>query len=170
MPSGTTLRRRVQAERCEATSCGCWGAVDPHRRLLQTRSPGYLIAVEPDECDALRFEQLVARGRRAELAGALESSAAMLADALDLWRGPAYADLRDCGPLAREASRLEAVRLDPLEERIEVDLTLGGGSDLVSELEAAVSGHPFRERLWRQLAVALYRAGRQADALAALTR
>ena len=94
----------------------------------------------------------------------------MLADALALWRGPAYADLCDCESLAREAARLDELRQDALEERVEADLACGRGPDLVQGLQEGVQTHPFRERRWRQLAVALYRSGRQADALEALRR
>ena len=103
-------------------------AVDPQRRILQTQPPGYLLRVESECVDALQFEQLLSRARRAMSAGAAESAAPLLTEALAMWRGPAYADLRDCESLAQEASRLEEIRLDALEERISVDLLLGGGS------------------------------------------
>lgn len=145
-------------------------AVDPARRLLQTRPPGYVLQVEPSTVDALRFEELTGRARRARAAGAPESASAMITDALALWRGPAYADLRECHSLAQEAVGLEELRLGALEERIAADLALGGGAELIPELDASVRMHPYREGTWRQLAVALYRAGRQADALRAIAR
>lgn len=145
-------------------------AVDPQRVWLQTEPPGYVLRIGPEHLDAARFEQLVGRARRAASADALEGAAAMLAEALGLWRGPAYADLRDCDALAAEASRLDELRLAALEERLDAELPLAWGAELVPELEQLVAEHPFRERLWGHLAVALYRAGRQADALAALNR
>ena len=144
--------------------------VDPDRQRLETRPPGYLWHADAASLDALRFEQLLQRGRRAGRAGVAESASAMLGDALALWRGPAYADLCDCEQLAREATRLEELRHDALEFRVDADLASGRGADLVPELEAAVAGQPYRETLWRQLAVALYRAGRQVDALEAVAR
>jgi len=145
-------------------------AVDPGRRVLETKPPGYVLHVEADDLDALRFERLLARARHASAAGVPDSAAAMLTDALALWQGPAYADLRDCDHLAREASRLEELQQGALEDRIEADLACGRGAELVPELETAARDNPLRERLWRQLAVALYRAGRQSDALRALGR
>ena len=93
-----------------------------------------------------------------------------LTAALALWRGPNCADVRDSGLLAREASRLDELRIAALEERIEADLLLGRHSALVAELERLVAEEPLRERLWRQLVTALHHSQRQADALAAYRR
>ena len=144
--------------------------VDPGRRLLETRPPGYVLRADRESLDAIQFQRLVMLARHASAADVPDSAAAMLADALALWRGTAYADLCDCESLAREAARLDELRQDALEERVEADLACGRGPDLVQELQAGVQTHPFRERRWRQLAVALYRSGRQADALEALRR
>jgi DNA-binding SARP family transcriptional activator len=144
-------------------------AIDPARRLLETRPSGYVLQVGREAVDALRFERLVMLAGHASAAGVPDSAAAMLADALALWRGTAaYADLRDCDVLDREGARLDAVRQSALEDRVEADLACGRGPELVPELEMSAQHHPFRERLWRLLAVALYRSGRQVDALAAL--
>ena len=131
--------------------------------ILVTRAPGYLLEVEPKAVDLLRFERLVAEARAADPARA----SSLLAEALGLWRGPPLAEFRE-EPFARvEARRLEDLRLAALEERIEADLALGRHAELVGELEALVGEDPHRERLRGQLMLALYRSGRQADALAA---
>jgi DNA-binding SARP family transcriptional activator len=123
---------------------------------IRTRPPGYSIRVELEELDLLRFEQLLDVG-----------DAEALHEALGLWRGPALADLAFERFAQAEAGRLEELRLAALERRIELDLASGRDAELVGELERLISDHPFRERLRRQLMLALFRAGRQADALAA---
>src|SRR5919201_4734361 len=143
------------------------GYVSGLRKLLGparvvTRSPGYLVRVEPGELDALEFDRLVAAARTAEEPS---DKADRLREALELWRGTALADLRLEGFAAREAERLDERRLATLLERIEVDLELGRHAELVGELEALVAAHPLQERLRALLMLALYRAGRQADAL-----
>jgi DNA-binding SARP family transcriptional activator len=146
-------------------------ALDPGRspgspgELLITRAPGYILRVEPDELDADRFERLLSDGRSAREADDPETVAATLRRALDLWRGPALVDFA-YDPFAQaEIARLEELRLDAVEERIEADLELGHGGELVSELESLIRDNPLRERLRGQLMLALYRSGRQADAL-----
>ena len=150
-------------------------AVEPGRapgttgEVLLTRDSGYLLAVQPEQVDALRFQCLVEEGREALSASEPERAAAALAAGLALWRGPALADVAS-GSLAQpEAIRLEELRLAALEDRIEADLAVGR-RELVGELEQLVARHPLRERLWGQLMVALYRSGRQADALRAFQR
>jgi DNA-binding SARP family transcriptional activator len=135
--------------------------------VLVTRSPGYVLQIGPDDLDALRFERLVAEGRKALAGGRSESAAAMLGDALALWRGPALADVTYEPWAAAEIAQLEELRRVALAERIEADLALGRHAELVGELEALVTAEPLRERLRAQLIFALYRSGRQADALAA---
>jgi DNA-binding SARP family transcriptional activator len=133
--------------------------------LLVTRTPGYVLRVEPAQLDLRRFEALVAEGKAALAKGDAESARERLAEGLALWRGRPLSDL-DSAPFARaEGLRLEELRLAALEERIEADLALGRHADLVSELEGLVVHHPLRERLRGQLMLALYRCGRQADAL-----
>jgi SARP family transcriptional regulator, regulator of embCAB operon len=134
---------------------------------LVTRSPGYLLRVAGSEVDALRFEQLAAEGNAALAAGDAAAAARRLDEALALWRGPALAGL-DGAPFARaEAGRLEEERLAALESRAEALLACGGHRELIAELETLTAAHPLRERFWRQRMLALYRAGRQADALRA---
>jgi DNA-binding SARP family transcriptional activator len=139
-------------------------------RVLVTQSPGYRLVVEAGELDLQRFEELAAGGRRAVQEGALETAAESLGEALGLWRGRALADVPP-GPLVDdEAARLEERRLLVEEDRVEVELGRGRHGGLVDELQALVAQQPLRERLWAQLLVALYRSGRQADALAAYQR
>ena len=130
--------------------------------VVQTRSPGYTLEVSAGELDAARFEQLLA-----EAVGSPEQAADRLREALALWRGPALADFA-YEPFAQSAiARLEELHIVAIEDRIEADLALGRHDVLVGELGSLIIDHPFRERLRRQLMVALYRAGRQADALGA---
>jgi DNA-binding SARP family transcriptional activator len=131
--------------------------------MLVTQAPGYVLRVEPASVDLQRFERLVAEAHDADPARA----ASLLAEALALWRGPPLAELWE-EPFARiEAGRLEDLRLAALEERIEADLALGRHAKLIGELEALIAEHPHRERLRGQLMLALYRSGRQAEALEA---
>jgi DNA-binding SARP family transcriptional activator/ABC-type branched-subunit amino acid transport system substrate-binding protein/streptogramin lyase len=134
---------------------------------LETRGHGYLLRVDDDQLDAARFQTLVERGRAELTAGQPERAAALLGEAIDLWRGPALADLAYEPPVADEAARLEETRLAAVEDRIDADLTLGRHTELAPELDALVARHPLRERLRAQQMLALYRAGRQADALRA---
>jgi YVTN family beta-propeller protein len=142
------------------------------RRLLggeriERHPPGYLLRVEPDELDLDRFEGLLEQGRAAAAAGDAATAKERLRQALALWRGRALAGLESQPFLGAEAERLEERRLLALEARIDADVELGGAAELVAELERLVAEHPFRERLLGQLMLCLYRAGRQADALAA---
>ena len=137
--------------------------------VLHTRAPGYLIELEPEAVDATRFAQLRAEGRAALGAGDPGTASARLREALALWRGPALAEFSE--PFAgAEAAHLEELRLVCLEERIEADAARGLHADVAGELEALVARHPLRESLHRQLTLALYRTGRQAEALAAYER
>ena len=135
--------------------------------LLLTRPPGYTLRTEPDELDADRFERLLIEGRRAGEAKDHPAAARRLHEALALWRGPALADFT-YDPFAQaEIARLEELRLNAVGERVEADLALGKAADLVGELEALIRDNPLRESLRGQLMLALYRSGRQADALEA---
>lgn len=135
------------------------------RDSLLTRPPGYLLELEPDELDLRRFERLLAEGREALAARDAERATRVLHDALALWRGPALAEFA-FEPFAQaEIGRLEDLRLAAVEERVEADLALGHHADLIGELEALVAENPYRERLRGQLMLALYRSGRQAEAL-----
>jgi predicted ATPase/DNA-binding SARP family transcriptional activator len=133
--------------------------------LLVTRSPGYLFGAAPDQLDLTRFEQLTASGRKALAEGEPARAANLLAEALDLWRGPPLADFAYEAWAQAAIGRLEELRLSALEDRIEADLACGHHSELVGELEALIAEQPLRERLRGQLMLALYRGGRQADAL-----
>jgi DNA-binding SARP family transcriptional activator len=135
--------------------------------LLLTRSGGYTLALDPDDLDAARFERLVERGRGRLAAGDAEGAAADLNDALRLWRGRPLADFAYEAFALTEIARLEELRLSCLEERIDADLGRGHHAELSAELEALVVAHPLRERLRGQLMLALYRSGRQAEALEA---
>ena len=129
------------------------------------RAPGYVLRVEPGELDLERFEELLAQGHHASEAGEFEQASRALREAESLWRGRPLADL-EFEPFARiEVERLEELRLLAAEERIDAELALGHHARLVAELEARVAEWPLRERLRGQLMLALYRCGRQADAL-----
>ena len=135
--------------------------------VLETRGRGYLLAVDPALVDADCFEALVADGRAALAAGETAAALELLAGALEMWRGQPL-DEFDHEPFARaEVARLEQTRLAALEDRIDAELRVGRGGGLVLELEPLVAEHPLRERLLASLMLALYRAGRQTDALAA---
>jgi peptide/nickel transport system substrate-binding protein len=134
---------------------------------VERRPPGYMLRVEADELDLDRFERLREQGREELAHGDAARAAATLRSALALWRGAALADVLYEPFASAEAERLEEQRLGALEERVEADLALGRAGQLIPELEALVREHPLRERLVRQLMLALYRAGRQAEALAA---
>jgi predicted ATPase/DNA-binding SARP family transcriptional activator len=132
---------------------------------IRGESGGYVLALGGDEMDAERFEQLAGEGARLLERGDAHSARNALQQALDLWRGPALPDVG--ASLATERARLDSARLAAFEDRIEADLDLGRHDELVPELEALVREEPLRERPRRQLMLALYRSGRQADALAA---
>ena len=135
--------------------------------VLLTRGGGYLLVAAPGQVDVDRFEAMAADARRALADGDASRASELLETALGLWRGEPLADLA-YEPFAQgEIARLEEARLAALEDRFEADLMLGHDREVVGELEALVTLHPHRERLLGQLMVALYRCGRQTDALAA---
>jgi DNA-binding SARP family transcriptional activator len=133
--------------------------------VLMTRSPGYVIRVEPDELDLHRFERLVDEGRSLLARGRAVDASERLREALALWRGPALADLAYESFAQVAIARLEEIRLGALELRIDADLALGRHAELVGELETLVTENPLREHLRMYLMTALYRSGRQAAAL-----
>jgi YVTN family beta-propeller protein len=133
-------------------------------RLLR-EAGRYLLSVKSGELDVDQFEQLVGTAGRALEANDHGAAASALAEALALWRGLAWADLLDEPVASVEARRLEELRLTALETRIEAELAIGHGAELVPELEQLVQEHPLQERLLSSLMLALYRAGRQTDAL-----
>jgi DNA-binding SARP family transcriptional activator len=132
---------------------------------LETRAPGYLFRLEPDQLDAARFERRTSQAAGALARGEAGLAAEWLREALALWRGPPLAEFAYDSFAQPAIARLEELRLIALEQRIEADLALGLDGALVGELEALVREHPLRERLRAQLMVALYRSGRQAEAL-----
>jgi DNA-binding SARP family transcriptional activator len=138
--------------------------------LLLTRPPGYLLRVEPGHLDLHRFEVLAAQAKQAIAEGRLEQSVRWQRAALALWRGPALAGVAASGLQRVEAPRLEERRLQVLEERIATELQLGRHAEVIGELVALVAEHPLREQLHGQLMLALYRSGRQADALGVYSR
>ena len=137
------------------------GAVDP----IVTRAPGYLLELPAEATDVFRFEQLVADGRGQLSRRRPREATRVLWEAQALWRGPAYSEVCD-EPFARaEARRLEELLLSAIELRIDAGLTMGHHHALISELETLTGANPMRERLWSQRMLALYRSGRQAEAL-----
>jgi len=132
---------------------------------LEREPGGYLLRVEPGELDAGEFERLVASAGAAAEGVDYETARTELVAALGLWRGPAWDGLLASAALDADARRLEELRLGALESRFEAELVLGNGVELAPELERLVDEHPLRERLIASLMLALYRAGRQTDAL-----
>jgi predicted ATPase/DNA-binding SARP family transcriptional activator len=135
--------------------------------VLVATPAGYRLRVGEGELDAQRFEREVAGAREALAAGRGEQAAATLRDALSLWRGPPLAELGDSAFAPAEIARLEEQRLTALELRLDADLAAGRHAELVGELRQLTELHPLRERLHAQLMTALYRGGRQAEALEA---
>jgi DNA-binding SARP family transcriptional activator len=133
--------------------------------VLTTRAPGYVVQVEPDALDLHRFERLVDEGRSLLARGLAGDASRRLRDALSLWRGPPLADFAYESFAQAAIARLGEIRLAAVELRIDADLALGRHDELVGELEALVAEHPLREQLRRCLMTALYRSGRQAEAL-----
>jgi predicted ATPase/DNA-binding SARP family transcriptional activator len=134
--------------------------------VIATRPPGYELRAERDHVDLGRFRHLADEARLARSKADWQSAATHLRQALNLWRGPALADLETETFATGERGQLEEVRLQALEDRIEADLMLGAHSNLIAELEGVVAEHPLRERLRGQLMLALYRSGRQAESSA----
>jgi DNA-binding SARP family transcriptional activator/outer membrane protein assembly factor BamB len=145
-------------------------ALDPDGRdggaaTIAFRPPGYVLTAPRDQIDARRFEQLVAEADARASSGAPAETAALLRDALALWYGTALADFAYDQFAQTEIARLDELRLKAIEDRIDAELACGRGAALVAELKALVAQHPLRERLRRQLMLALYRSGRQSEAL-----
>jgi len=138
--------------------------------ILITRRSGYLLNVEPSDVDAVRYDRLSATGHHAVNEGDHETASRTLGEALRLWRGPALADVPTGPQLAIEAMRLEENRLGDLHLRIEADLRLGRHHQLLGELATLCARHPLMENFCAQHMVALYRSGRQSQALEAFRR
>jgi predicted ATPase/DNA-binding SARP family transcriptional activator len=137
---------------------------------LRTVAGGYQLVVRPDELDAQVFETTMRAGRRALIGGDPDGAAKMLGNALDLWRGAALSDVSYEDWAQLEIRRLEELRLDAVQARVEAQLRLNRSDAVLGELEALVAKHPEREQLVSQLMLALYRCGRQADALEVFQR
>ena len=138
--------------------------------VLRTHPGGYVLEIAPEQLDAAMFEALLKEGSGLPGAGDAELSSKRLRAGLALWRGPPLADLAHLDCFQAEIRRLEELRLVASMERIDADLALGRGTELVAELESLLDEDPLRERLTQQLMLALYRAGRQADALSVYRR
>ena len=152
------LRARLRATTTTAAN-------DGRAPVLLTRSPGYLLQVGPDDLDATRFQTLTAAARTA-LAERPAEAERLFDEALRLWRGPAYAEFADEDFARPEAARLEELRLTAEEDRVDAALHRGRHAAATAQLEALLTRDPMRERPHRQLMLAHYRSGRQADALA----
>jgi YVTN family beta-propeller protein len=141
------------------------GGSESRNGIVRTRANGYVLEVAPGELDIDDFQRLVEKGRQALAAGEPERAGTILREALALWRGAPLADLTYESFAQSEIGRLDELRLGAVEERIDADLALGRRDDVTAELQGLVAEHPLRERLRGQLMLALYRSGRQADAL-----
>ena len=133
--------------------------------VLQTRAPGYLLAVDLSRLDSARFERLAQEASQVLRDGNPALASALFARALALWRGPALVDLAYESLVQTEARRLEELRVTALEQRLEADLQLGRHAALVGEVQSLVAEHPLQERFRAQLMLALYQGGRQAEAM-----
>lgn len=133
--------------------------------VLLTRAGGYVLQVESDRLDIAVFERLLGEGQRLLASGDPDAAVARLREALALWRGAPLPEVALLGPVQAEIRRWEELRLVAVMERIDADLAVGLDAELIGELEALVAADPLQERLRGQLMLALYRAGRQADAL-----
>jgi YVTN family beta-propeller protein len=160
-PTGAQHTLEVYVSRLRKTlepAAGC--------QVVLTRPGAYLLRATGEHIDARRFERLACEGRRALAANAPGQAAADLREALVLWRGEPLAGISHEHFAQSEIARLEELRATAIEDRIEADIALGRHADVISELGALVAAHPLRERLYQLLMIALYRCGRQAEALA----
>jgi DNA-binding SARP family transcriptional activator len=138
--------------------------------LVVTYPGGYVLRLPPELLDAVRFERLVAQGRDALAASQPAAAADLLSFALALWGGDAFGEFGDIPLLRLETMRLRELRLTAVADRVDAELAAGAGATLVDELTALTGRYPGHDRLWAQLMIALYRAGRQADASEAFVR
>jgi DNA-binding SARP family transcriptional activator/pimeloyl-ACP methyl ester carboxylesterase len=137
------------------------------KTTISSSSGGYRLDVDPGSVDAIRFELLFSEARDALLDRRYEIAQQAFSTALGLWRGTAYEEFKETGFVGTEARRLDDMRLTCVEDLVEARIELGEHRESLAELDALLHEHPFRERLWGQRMLALYRSGRQADALAA---
>ena len=138
---------------------------DADGKVLITRAPGYQVVLGPGELDADQFAGLVTEGRRALASGAPDRAVDLLTEALELWRGPALADVLATSLVAAEADRLGQSRIEALELRAEASLACGRFAEVLPEVRRLLADHPLQEKLWALQIRALYGAGRQAEAL-----
>lgn len=131
------------------------------------RAGGYLLSATEQELDMLQFRERVKSAEAAVEAGDIAEGAECLREAVELFTDPIFPDLADVPPLRPELDKLEETRLNTHQDLIEVELALGRHAELIGEIQVLLAGHPYRERLWAQFVLALYRCGRQAEALAA---
>jgi DNA-binding SARP family transcriptional activator len=148
------------------TTLAAAGMREDPSAMLSTRATGYTLQIDPDRLDAARFERLVRAGQ-STIESDPDRAAELLRSAIALWRGAPFEDVVHEDSFASDVRRLDELRLEAIESRIEADLAVERFGELVPELEALVTEHPYREHLRAQLMLALYRAGRQAEALAA---
>ncbi|MEA2704835.1 MAG: hypothetical protein QOD63_2780, partial [Actinomycetota bacterium] len=156
----SNLRRALEPQR----------AARAQAQVLVTQPPGYRLIVGPGQLDAARFEELAAEGHLHLVEGRPHAAHDALTTALGLWRGPALAEFATKPFAMLEAARLEGAKEAAEEDRLEAALAVGRHAQVVTELEVAVARAPLRERLWELLVLALYRSGRQGDALGAYER
>lgn len=140
------------------------------REILLTRSPGYLLRIDPADLDATRFSSLVRRGRSEFDSGHYAGAIKHLRDALVMWEGTALADVPRGPLLTAHVVNLEETRLVALELRIEAEMRMGGHRNVVGELRSLVETHPFNERIRAQLITALHESGRRGEALEEYSR
>jgi DNA-binding SARP family transcriptional activator/class 3 adenylate cyclase len=146
------------------------GSGSPTGAALLTQPPGYMMRVDPERVDLHLFHTWVGQGRDKLAKGSPEAAASLLRDALALWRGPALADLVERGVEWHELAAVQNTRLDVMEDYVEAQLACGRHHEVLAELETTVRAEPRRERSCGQLMLALYRCGRQADALTVYSR
>ena len=164
-PAAAGNALQAQISKLRRTLAGSGGASP-----VEMRDGGYVLVIEPSAIDANRFAELAALGRQHLDSGQPTEAADVLRDALALWRGPALSDFVYDDFAEADRVRLDELRLAATEDRVDADLALGHHDAVIPDIEALVSESPLRERFWGQLMLALYRAGRQADALRAFQR
>lgn len=166
-PASASATLQSLISRLRGTLSASGQFVDAGRGVLRTREPGWVLDIDPQAVDALRFEELTARARGRSRRGDAAAAAADLASAIGLWRGAALVDLVDAGYLAAQATQLNEARLDAIEALAEAELASGRPAEALARLDHHVDANPLRERGWGLLMVALYRLGRQVTALRA---
>jgi len=166
LPADPAAALQVQVSRLRQVLAGC--GCDA-QAVLESRKPGYVLHVADEELDVARFERLADEGRRAVAAGSATEGANRLAGALALWRGPLLADFAGEPFTRAPAARLEELRVAAAEHWVDAELALGHHATMVAEVRRLADANPLRERLWAQLMLALYRSGRQAEALRAFS-